>query len=202
MNALESDEILVQRLLPNRNSDRSDRAMAWKEWHDAKGLPNVLAFIRAKNDTPEPDMDIFQEALITAYMQVERGNYQPRAGVSFAAYVKGIARNKIREARRRTWRVISMPADFEQLAGSDGMQPEVTVERQEQQAVLLSGLSMLSSSRRRVIEAYLQGHTTAEIARRLGMSEELVRQHKSRGLRGLRRRLEQSDQMNPNPAFG
>jgi DNA-directed RNA polymerase specialized sigma24 family protein len=37
-----------------------------------------------------------------------------------------------------------------------------------------------------VLEQYIQGASTQEIASRLAMSEELVRQHKSRGLRSLR----------------
>ena len=43
---------------------------------------------------------------MTAYAEVERGRYQPRDGIPFAAYVKGIAHNKIREARRRCRRYI------------------------------------------------------------------------------------------------
>jgi RNA polymerase sigma factor (sigma-70 family) len=143
-----------------------------------------MAFVRTQNNTPEPDADILQEAVITAYAEVERGRYEPRDGIPFAAYVKGIARNKIREARRRAQRLVPLDdaADYE----DNGAQPEVAAERQEQRDSLRTGLSHLPPDRRRVLEGYLSGHGTAEIARALGMSEESVRQHKSRGLRSLR----------------
>jgi RNA polymerase sigma factor (sigma-70 family) len=120
---------------------------------------------------------------------VERGRYEPRPGVPFAAYVKGIARNKIREARRRTRRLVPLEDTPEYTAQSDQFRLEVVVERQEQRASLLASLSKLSPCRRQVLERYLKGHTTAEIAQALGMSEESVRQHKSRGLRTLRHNL-------------
>ena len=98
MKAQTSDRTLVERLLPSRNDNPQDRAEAWSEWYVQEGERAVLSFVRSKNDTLEPDMDIVQEALTIAYVEVERGRYEPRVGIPFAAYVKGIARNKIREA--------------------------------------------------------------------------------------------------------
>ena len=180
----ESNKVLVERLLPSTNGDPSDRATAWGEWYGNGGGSSVMAFIRAQNNTPEPDADILQEAVITAYAEVERGRYEPRDGIPFAAYVKGIARNKIREARRRARRLVPLndAAEFE----DDGTHLEATVERQEQRDSLHTGLSRLTPDRRHVLEGYLKGHSTTEIAQILGMSEESVRQHKSRGLRSLR----------------
>ena len=146
-----------------------------------------MAFVRTKNDTPEPDADIVQEAIVTAYVEVERGRYEPRTGIPFTAYVKGIARNKIREARRRTWRLT--PIDDETPSSwleSDVPRLEHAIERQERLASVRSGLSQLSDSRRQVLQCYLQGLSTREIALALGMSEASVRQHKCRALRELR----------------
>ena len=182
----ESDETLVNRLLPSSNSDPADRVTAWQEWYDRSGEMSVLGFIKVKNDTSEQDMDILQEAMLTAFVETERGNYRPRVGIPFAAYVKGIARTKIREVRRRTRRLISIeemsPAQFE----TDQPQLEAVIERQERREALRLGLSKLSHYRRQVLEGYLRGDSTSEIAETLGMSEALVRQHKSRGLRSLR----------------
>ncbi|MBN1978880.1 MAG: sigma-70 family RNA polymerase sigma factor [Anaerolineae bacterium] len=181
----ESNKVLVERLLPSTNDDPTDRATAWSEWYGNGGRSSVMAFIRAQNNTPELDADILQEAVITAYAEVERGRYEPRDGIPFAAYVKGIARIKIREARRRARRLVPLndAAEFE----DDRPQLETVVERHEQRDSLRTGLSELPPDRRQVLEGYLKGHTTAEIAQVLGMSEESVRQHKSRGLRSLRR---------------
>ncbi|MBN1811904.1 MAG: sigma-70 family RNA polymerase sigma factor [Anaerolineae bacterium] len=181
----ESSEVLIKRLLPSTNCDPQDRAIAWEEWYANGGRSSVMAFVRAQNDTQEHDADILQEAVITAYAEVERGRYEPRDGIPFAAYVKGIARNKIREARRRGQRLV--PLDDTSEFEDDRPQLEAVIERQEQQSSLHTGLSKLTPDRREVLECYLKGHSTAEIARALGMSEESVRQHKSRGLRSLRR---------------
>lgn len=183
----ESDETLVQRLLPHCNRDPEDRATAWQEWYRNVGETAVLGFIKAKNDTAELDVDILQEAMFTAFLEIERGRYQPRPGVPFTAYVKGIARNKIREARRRRRRLVSIEDMPPYLLQSDEPQLETTVERREQGEALHTGLARLTRGRRQVLEHYLKGNSTSEIAESLGITEELVRQHKSRGLRSLRR---------------
>jgi RNA polymerase sigma factor (sigma-70 family) len=181
---------LVERLLPSLNENPQDRAEAWTDWYDQVGERAVLSFVRAKNDTTEPDMDIVQEAMTIAYVEVERGRYQPRAGIPFAAYVKGIARNKIREARRRCRRYVLVEDVSEHPAAhaaqGSSPRPEAIVVRREESAWLHAGLSRLTPCRRQVLEGYLGGHSTTEIARALGLSEAAVRQHKSRGLRSLR----------------
>lgn len=182
----ESDETLVKRLLPNVNRDARDRASAWREWYTRVGEIAVLGFIRAKNDTSEQDADILQEAMLTAFLEIERGRYQPRVGIPFTAYVKGIARNKIREARRRTQRLVPLDDTPEHVLESHHPQLETVIERREARDALQAGLSTLPSSRRDVLEAYLNGNSTTEIAETLGVTEEVVRQHKSRGLRSLR----------------
>ena len=191
MKAQRSDRTLVERLLPSRNANPQDRADAWAEWYAQVGERAVLGFVRAKNDTTEHDMDIVQEAMTIAYVEVERGRYEPRVGVPFAAYVKGIAHNKIREARRRCRRYVLVEDVSEHavtcgLEPSSGPRPEAIVVRREQAASLRAGLSRLTPCRRQVLEGYLGGRSTTEIAHTLGMSEAAVRQHKSRGVRSLR----------------
>jgi RNA polymerase sigma factor (sigma-70 family) len=182
----ESDEVLVRRLLPSNNGNPESRAVAWQEWYHQVGEVSVLRFIKTQNDTSEPDMDIFQEAMMTAFVEVERGRYRPHLNVPFAAYVKGIARNKIREARRRTRRFISLEDTPQAEVESGELQLETVVETKEQRDTLHASLAKLSQGRRQVLEAYLKGNSTAEIAQTLGITQELVRQHKSRGLRNLR----------------
>lgn len=181
-----SSEALVRRMLPCTNPNHADRAHAWADWQTSIGAASVLKFIRIQNDTSEADEDILQDAMITAYMEVERGRYEQRAGIPFTAYVKGIARNKIREARRRNQHLTTL--DDLTILPEDAVlrQLEVTVEHREQRNALKHGLSRLTLQRRQVLERYVSGVTTAEIAAELEMSEESVRQHKSRGLRHLR----------------
>ncbi len=183
------NEVLVERLLPTLNRNPEDRAMAWETWYLSVGVTSVSAFVRLKNDTAVPDDDIVQEAIVTAYEQVEDGRYMPRAGIPFTAYVKGIARNKIREARRRTRRFI--PLDDAPAATLESERPglETIVERRERLTILGDCLTQLPPLRRQVFEGYLQGHSTDEIAQAVAMSEAAVRQHKSRAMRNLQRDL-------------
>jgi RNA polymerase sigma factor (sigma-70 family) len=181
-----SNDVLVERLLPHTNGDPADRAVAWEEWYVNAGAASVLAFVRTQNDTPEPDADILQEAIAIAYAEVERGRYEPRANIPFTAYVKGIARNKIREARRRTRRLVPIEEAPPSLLESDATYLERAVERQEQLTQLRADLSRLPPCRRRVLQRYIQGQSTVEIARAMEMSEDAVRQHKCRALRSLR----------------
>ena len=198
-----NEEALIQRLLPARNADRGDRARAWTEWQSMVGEPVLARYVRGHNGTSEADEDILQDALLTAYLGLERGTYQPREGVPFTAYVVGIARNKIREARRRERHRADVDGEDEALdlplngaflsgplrSGPPQRQPEQRMERREQRDLLRSGISRLTGARRLVLEYYLSGASTGEIANRLSMSEALVRQHKCRGLRSLARDL-------------
>lgn len=76
-----SEEALIQRLLPSANPDPEDRAHAWAEWYEAIGGQAVRKFIRVHNYTAEPDDDILQDAMLTAYADVERGGYERRTGI-------------------------------------------------------------------------------------------------------------------------
>jgi RNA polymerase sigma factor (sigma-70 family) len=190
----ESDEALVKRLLPSWNADPRDRALAWAEWQERIGEASVLKFIRSNNNTNEPDEDVYQDAMLIAYLEVERGRYEQREGVPFTAYVKGIARNKIREARRRERYRVSL-TDLTQIAEKPAgetapaaatRQIEAALEHRERRSALRRGLEDLPPQRRQVLERILDGVSTNEIAAELRISEELVRQHKCRGLRSLR----------------
>jgi RNA polymerase sigma-70 factor (ECF subfamily) len=181
----ESDEALVRRLLPSANPDPHDRACAWAEWQARLGGPAVLRFVRSSNNTAEPDEDIFQDAMLTAYVEVERGRYEHRVGVPFTAYVKGIARNKIREARRRGWRWAALEEANDLPADPAPRALEGAVERHEAQRALHRGMEKLPPQRRQVLQHYLAGESLAEIAQRLEITEALVRQHKHRALERL-----------------
>jgi RNA polymerase sigma factor (sigma-70 family) len=188
---LDTEELLIKRLLPTSNPCERDRANAWADWQQEGGAMALQRFIRMQNNTIESDEDIFQEAVATAFQEVERGRYQPQNGVPFTAYVKGIARNKIREARRRTqrWGMVPLEEVEFSLADSPYKQPEAAYERRQRLTHFYRGLAQLPDGRKQVLERVVRGEGTAEIAAAMQISEDLVRQHKSRGLRSLRERL-------------
>lgn len=181
----ESDEALVKRLLPSENPDPEDRAVAWEAWWEFARVA-VLRYVRYINCTRTDDDEIMQDALVTAYLQVERGRYTYWAGIPFTAYVKRIARNKVLEAYRRDKR--SLPLD-EVLDLEDDSLLEVTVEQREESATFRHRLQTLPQRRREVLTLFIEGHETARIATHLGIREDLVRQEKSRGLQELRRKI-------------
>jgi RNA polymerase sigma factor (sigma-70 family) len=197
----ESDKTMIRRLLPDANSSRADRAEAWAEW-----LPiaeeSLKRFVRAHNDTSEPDDDLVQEALFTAYLGVENGSYQPREGVPFAAYVKGIARNKIREARRRRRYTLGLDEIPYRQDGELPRQPEDWLERREATTCVRTELQDLPPARKQVIVRFLNGETTGEIAEQMKISEALVRQHKCRGLKALKKAtLQQGVMLEPGGVY-
>lgn len=185
---LDTEELLINRLLPTSNPSVRDRANAWADWQQNGGATSLRRFISSQNNTTEADEDIFQEAVSTAYQEVERGRYQPQSGVPFTAYVKGIARNKIREARRRTqkWGLVPLEMVEYSLADAPRHQPETAFERRQERAYFYQSLAALPDGRKQVLERVVRGEGTAEIAAALQITEDLVRQHKSRGLRVLR----------------
>jgi RNA polymerase sigma factor (sigma-70 family) len=194
-----SDKAWGKRLLPDDGLDQQDqgcaeRACAWTEWQQGAGELALRKFIRVHNTTTEPDEDIAQEAMLTAYLAVERGDYRPREGVPFMAYIKGIARNKLREARRRGREWVALEDDSESSPERAALrtaprQTEVDVEQRERRASFWRCLAHLAQDQRQVLQRCWQGESTREIARAMAISEEAARQHKSRGLRQLRASL-------------
>lgn len=189
-----TDDVLIHRMLPEFNADEQDRKRAWNEWQVTIGEPVLYRYVRAHNNTHEADDDILQDALLTAFLGLERGLYQPRDCVPFVSYAVGIARNKIREARRRDRFRVDLDEEQEERVPATSetfnRQPERAIERREQRELIRSGLSGLSEARRQVLEFYLSGASTGEIADRMSISEALVRQHKCRALRTLQTNLQ------------
>ncbi len=182
----ESEEALINRLLPEHNPDTIDRRSAWNEWQHSPAKNAILRFIQVYNNTQELDEDILQEALLIAFLEVETGGYEYRAGIPFSAYVKGIARNKIREARRRESHLVPVGEEILLRFPDEAHRPlDDVLEHREQKERLRQGLARLPKNRRTVLERFIQGESTAEIAAALEISRESVRQHKSRGVRRL-----------------
>ncbi len=184
---LDSDEALIKRMLPHANPDAQDRAHAWTQWYETAGSRAVLKFIRSQNRTPEPDEDILQDSLLTAYLDVERGGYEYRPGIPFTAYVKGIARNKILEANRRHRRWEPLDEIAELPGESVPRQLEETFEHREQREELHAAIAQLPFRRQQVMERFLVGESVTNIAALLGITAELVRQDKHRSLASLQR---------------
>lgn len=176
-------QLPVQRLLPSVNPDISDRSQAWNEWFSSGGFEPVLKFIRWSNGTNTDDEEILQETLIIAYVKVERGQYQDR-NLPFTAFLKKIAWYKIMEASRKETGVIPLD-DLYEVVAEDHHEHE-RVEFWKEHELLKTALSQLPPRRSHIMLLYEYGYSTAEIAERLEIREDLVRKEKSLGLRQLR----------------
>ncbi|MFQ3567322.1 MAG: sigma-70 family RNA polymerase sigma factor [Aggregatilineales bacterium] len=174
---------LVQRMLPINTTKAEDRELAWNEWIAIGGCEPLLRFIRWKNGTSTEDDEILQETLITAYIKMESGHYEDR-DLPFTAWLKKIAWFKIMQASRREGGQISLD-DLEEYVPDEKNEHE-RVELWKERDALSSALAKLPPRRSHIIQLYEQGYATAEIAKLLCITKELVRKEKSLGLRQLR----------------
>lgn len=173
----------VRRFMPVFNPNSEDRLCAWDEWLAHGGSEPVLKFIRWSNGTNADDDEILQETLLTAYLKVERGQYEDRS-IPFTAFLKKIAWYKIMEASRREAGSVSLDDYSEYITAETGEHD--SAERWREVEVLKSALIALPPRRSKIILLYEHGYSTSEIADHLGIREELVRKEKSLGLRQLR----------------
>jgi RNA polymerase sigma factor (sigma-70 family) len=154
-------------------------------------LPVVLAFLMRQTGDPELAADLAAETFAAALLAAGRYREQRR---SAAPWLLGIARNKLFESLRRG-RIEARARRrlaFEPLALEDGDLERVTalaVEGSESLGALLSQLP--EAERAAVVEHVLNERSYREIASELRCSEMVVRKRVSRGLRRLRRRLEE-----------
>jgi RNA polymerase sigma-70 factor (ECF subfamily) len=125
--------------------------------------------------------DVVQEAWIAAL------EHPPReVGEAWLArVVRNLAWKRRRGERRRADHERAAPA-VEPAPG-----PAQTAERLELQRRVLAAIAALDEPfRTAVVERYLEGRTSAELARRLGVPEGTVRWRLSRGVEDLRARLD------------
>lgn len=137
---------------------------------------------RLLND-PNDAEDVVQEAWLKTREVVDTFPSRGRLRAWLTGLVHRMARDTMRARRRRERRE-------EVVAASARQDAEDGVERLAALESLLHTVRMLDEPLRAVVLLrYLDGHTTAEIAVALGISEDLVRKRLSRGRAALRRAL-------------
>lgn len=132
---------------------------------------------------PNDAEDVVQEAWLRTREVVEHFPSRGRLRAWLTGLVHRMARDTVRARRRRAWR--------EEVAALSARQDaEDGVERLAALESLLHTVRMLDEPLRAVVLLrYLDGHSTAEIAAALRISEDLVRKRLSRGRAALRRVL-------------
>jgi RNA polymerase sigma factor (sigma-70 family) len=154
-------------------------------------LDGVLAFLRRRVAQPELAFDLAAETFAAVILAApdRRGDGEP------AAWLYGIARNKLRESLRRgrvedgaRRRLGLEPVDLHDADLS------AVEERAAAGATQLSTMldELPEATRQALVARVVDEREYAEIAAELACSEQVVRQRVHRGLRALRTKLEES----------
>jgi RNA polymerase sigma-70 factor, ECF subfamily len=180
----ESDEVLVKRLIPGQSGNLADRDQAWADL-DANCREALRRFIRQWMPSEAEAEEIYQDTLITAFCNLQQGRYVYE-GKPIVAYLKAIARYKILAERRRMNRWVELDDD---LFSDDRQRPESMVESRQEWDAVLEAIDGLPDKQRRVILGLAAGKDHSELADEFDMTEEAIRQNKSRGLRAVQERV-------------
>jgi RNA polymerase sigma factor (sigma-70 family) len=150
----------------------------------------VLSVLVQRTGSHELAADLAGETFAAALLGCRR--FRP-GGPPAAAWLLGIAQNKLRESARRqrvvdeARRRLGMP--ILGLDDEDLLRVEELAGDRERALTLLNELP--SAQRDAVRARVLEGTEYHELATRLGCSEQVARQHVSRGLRRLRTQLQE-----------
>jgi RNA polymerase sigma-70 factor (ECF subfamily) len=153
-------------------------------------VASVLAFLSRRVASEEVAADLAGETFAAALLAC--GRYRPGEAAA-GAWLLGIARNKLRESARRgrveveARRRLGLPKiafDDEDLLRVQELVAE--------ESCALQQLELLPQAQRDAVRArVIEEADYGELAMRLGHSEQVVRQHVSRGLRRLRTAMEE-----------
>lgn len=137
------------------------------------------AALRDPNDVD----DVVQDTFVTAWRSRDR--FDPERG-TLAAWLAGIARN----TGRQRLRTLSRAPTPTEVSADALLDDDDALRATADRLVLRAALDELPDGQRAVLElAFLEGHSHAVVAERLGLPVGTVKSHARRGLLALRRRL-------------
>ncbi|MEK7412803.1 MAG: sigma-70 family RNA polymerase sigma factor [Planctomycetota bacterium] len=127
--------------------------------------PGIRAFIAVRASSATMVDEVVQAAFVTAYLQMS--TYEPRGNLE--GWIKGIARNHLREELRRQQRSIPNDDLAERLVVDDCLATFEDVEQQQHAAERLHGcLERLPDSTRRLIKCrYWDDEPLEQLAKRV-----------------------------------
>ncbi len=143
-------------------------------------LPRVRAMLRARIRDADQATDLAQDVLMAVLLALRRG--QAREPERLPGFVLGVARNTANNHLRGVRRRAESPLDEVVLA----MAVEEERESREREDAVARGLGELAAPDREVLLLTLvEGLNPRDIARRLDVSSEVVRQRKSRAIKRI-----------------
>jgi len=144
--------------------------------------------------------DVLQDALLEAFRSLER--FEWRGEDSFMRWLGGIAENAVLKASRCRERGLKLQARVLRLGplSPEQVSPSKALRREERFERLKGSLSGLSPEHREVIVlSRIEGLPIAEIARKLGRSEEAAKSLLARAIRELRGSFGKTESMGLPP---
>lgn len=143
--------------------------------------PRVRAMLRARLRQADAVPDLTQDTLVASILALRKG--QLREADRLPAFVHGVARNVVNNHLRGQQRRSEAPLDDDlagRLAAVDGRADE------ERRSLVAVGLAAIAPADREVLQLTLvDGLHPREIAQRLSLSSDTVRQRKTRALKRL-----------------
>jgi RNA polymerase sigma-70 factor (ECF subfamily) len=143
--------------------------------------PRVRAMLRARLRQPEAVRDLTQDTLVAVLLALRKG--QLREADRLPAFVHGVARNLANNHLRGEVRRAEGPLDDDvvgRLAGAS------SAEHEERRALVARALEAIAPADREVLQLTLvDGLHPREIAQRLSLTSDAVRQRKTRALKRL-----------------
>jgi RNA polymerase sigma-70 factor, ECF subfamily len=146
----------------------------------ARFQPRIRVMMRARVRDAELARDLTQETLLAVVVALRKG--QLREPSRLTAFVHGVARNIANGHLRGTRRLNEQPLETETLA----VPADDDVESRDRQQVVARGLAAIPREDRDILLLTLvEGLAPRQIAERLSVSADVVRQRKSRALKRI-----------------
>lgn len=146
----------------------------------------VERYVLDNSGTSDEAKDIFQEAFIALWRNIQLDRFQPQNGASLDAYLFSIARNKWLDYLRNVKRVRTISISIE----SNGIEniPELTVKESRSLKNIKESLQLLGEVCKEVLKRfYYQRQSMRTIAEAMNWTEATARNNKYRCLQQLRK---------------
>jgi RNA polymerase sigma-70 factor (ECF subfamily) len=158
----------------------------------ARFLPVVYRFLLARVGDPHQAEDLSAETFMAMVEQITRTRAEDE--LSFAAWILGIARNKLlmhyRARRRRPAPVYSLPDEFPLYTRADEDDPLAVLSARESWSEVVAALEALTEEQRNVVlYRCVLGYSAEEVGALLGKQAGAIRAVQFRALASLARRL-------------
>ena len=145
----------------------------------------VRVMARHRTGDPEASKEIADDVLMAAIQALRKNHVRDTARLG--AFIHGTAVNLINNFLRSRHRRPAMGQLPEDLPANDGAEREESHSRLEW---VLRGIARLSPRDREVLQfAFVDGMSSKEVAQRMGLTEDVVRQRKCRALNHLKMQL-------------